>query len=268
MTDARACQLAAYGVSHRHGPRAVLTEVSFEIAAGEIMALLGPNGSGKSTLLKVLAGLLRARSGIIRFRGLETSGWSITERARYITYVGPEFRMEFPMTVREFVSLGRLCHGAGSLTRLSKVDEVAVDAALDRALCGELSGRDVHTLSGGERQLVALARALAQGARVLLLDEALSRMDLNHQARVGGLLRQLAGEDCSIILVAHDVNLAAEWSDTCLLLKEGVCLATGTIRQVLNEQNVRKLYPGADFRVGANPATGAPQVFFSTQLSV
>ena len=133
---------------------------------------------------------------------------------------------------------------------------------MERCLCGEFAGRDLHRLSGGQRQLVALARALAQGARILCLDEALSQMDLNHQALIGKLLRSLCAEGYSVILVAHDVNLASEWADSCLLMKDGARIAQGAVAKTLTESAIRTLYPGAELVLGSNPVTGAPKVFF------
>ena len=131
-----------------------------------------------------------------------------------------------------------------------------------RCFCWALRDRDLHTLSGGERQLVALARALVQGAKVFLLDESLSRMDLHHQAAIGKLLTELAAESFSILLVSHDINIASEWARTALLMKGGRRIAHGPIRDVLNEKNIRALYPSSDLVVGVNPASGAPKVFF------
>jgi iron complex transport system ATP-binding protein len=120
-------------------------------------------------------------------------------------------------------------------------------------------------LSGGERQLVALSRALVQGARVLFLDEALSRMDLHHQAAVGQLMVELAAEGYAFILVSHDINIASEWARTALMLRRGTRIAYGPIREVLTQERVLELYPGSKLVVGSNPATGAPKVFFGSK---
>lgn len=261
--------LGAYGISYAYdGKKPSVEEVSFEIEEGEVLALLGPNGCGKSTLLKAIAGILplrgTGRSGQIRFKGSDLLSQSTLSRARHVAYVGADLRIDFPITAREVVSLGRLCQGTGALGLLRSEDEQAVRAAMDRALCWNLRDRDVNSLSGGERQLVALARALAQGAKVLLLDEALSKMDLNHQALIGRMLRDLAREGYAVILVSHDVNLAAQWSRTALLMKAGKKIASGGISDVLTADRIRALYPGADLELGKHPQSGAPQVFFKT----
>lgn len=263
--------LGVYGLSFRYrSGRDVLNEVSFEIQPGDTLALLGPNGCGKSTLLKIVSGIvpLRRRNGSdgqVRFRGEDFLAEPPSWRARQIAYVGYDFRAEFPITAYEAVMLGRTSAGAGLLQRVTDQDRASVRSAMERCLCWRLQERDLHTLSGGERQLVAFARALAQGARILFLDEALSQMDLNHQAMMGRLIKSLAAEGYSIVLVAHDVNLAAEWATSCLLMKDGRKIASGSAKEVLGEANIRALYPGAELFVGANPRTGAPKVFFGTQ---
>jgi iron complex transport system ATP-binding protein len=176
-----------------------------------------------------------------------------------MTYVGADLHPEFPLTAHEAVRMGRICHGGTSS------EDPEVRKAMEMTFCWTLRDRDLHTLSGGERQLVSLARAIAQGSRILLLDEALSRMDLNHQAEIGRLLRKLAAEGLSIILVAHDVNLASEWADTAVLLKGGKTLARGKMAEVLTEATVRELYPSVALSVGKNPITGTPKIFFGAK---
>jgi iron complex transport system ATP-binding protein len=262
-----------YGVTYTYGEKTILDSVSFEMDSGEVLALLGPNGAGKSSLLKILAGILppstvgKAKISLqIRLRGEEfgtsSSKAKAHTRARLLTYVAPELRAEFPITAYETVMMGRLCHHPDLFLAFSENDRKAVETAMQRCFCWELRDRDLDTLSGGERQLVSLARAVAQEARILLLDEVLSKMDLHHQARIGKLLRELASEGKSVILVSHDVNLAAEWATTGLLLLKGNVIARGSIGSVMSEENFRRVYPGAKLHSGKNPITGAPQIFF------
>ncbi len=258
----------AYGITYQYQNGKILDEISFEMERGEILALLGPNGSGKSTLLKTIAGILsldrKECSGQIRLNGADFLSLVSVERARQIAYVGHELRAEFPLSAYETVALGRICHqGVASVSE----NESRVRWAMEQCNCWGLRDRDLHTLSGGEKQLVMLAQALAQGAKVLLIDETLSRMDLNHQIRTGKMLRNLAAEGYSFILVAHDANLACEWADSCLLLKKGKRIAHGPLKEVFTEERVRELYPGAELIVSKNPSTGAPQVFFGVKPS-
>ncbi|OFZ20609.1 MAG: hypothetical protein A2X94_11345 [Bdellovibrionales bacterium GWB1_55_8] len=260
--------LGVYGVSYRFGSKQVLDSVSFELERGDILALLGPNGSGKSTLLKAVAGIIplhRFRQpgceGVIRYLGQDFTHVSSRERASHVAYVPPDLRAEFPLSAEEAVLLGTSCHSP-STTGGSRSEEAAVRKAMELCLCWHLRTQDLHTLSGGERQLVAIARSIAQGARILFLDEALSRMDLNHQAEIGKVLKSLASDGYAIVLVAHDLNLASEWAGSALLLRAGKQVALGPINSALTEKNLRILYPGCELNVSNSPFTGAPKVFF------
>lgn len=247
----------------------VLKDFTFEVRVGELTALLGPNGCGKSTLLKLLAGVLNLSGpqsrGRILYRGEEFQNYPPALRARRVAYVGYDFKVDFPMTAFEAVMLGRTSAGSGFVQSLSSQDIELTEAAMRSALCWEWRDRNLQTLSGGERQLVALARGIAQGAKTLLLDESLSQMDLNHQFQVGGMLKELTRKQgWSIVLVSHDVNLAVELADHAVLMKSGEKIAQGSVSSVITEANLKLLYPGAELVVGANPATGTPKVFFSS----
>jgi iron complex transport system ATP-binding protein len=255
----------SYQVKHAGESRKILDEVSFEMDQGEIVALLGPNGAGKSTLLKILAGILRAEAGaVIRLRGEELISVDSQTRARAITYVGAELRAEFPVTAMEAVMMGRFCHHPLLRHKLSKEDMDRIRVAMEACRCWSFKDQDLQTLSGGEKQLVALARAIAQESKVILLDESLSKMDLDHQSTVGKLLRKLTGDGRSFILVSHDVNLAAEWSDQALLLVGGRKAAYGKLESVLTDVHFKNAYPDAEIAVGKNPFSGAPQLFFTS----
>ncbi|MCC7442866.1 MAG: ATP-binding cassette domain-containing protein [Bdellovibrionales bacterium] len=248
--------LGAYGLIHRFGPATALSEVSVELRRGELTALIGPNGSGKSTLLKVTAGILPIQGGVVKLQGKELRSMSSAARASCVTYVGGGIRPEFPLRAREAVGLGSVSRGPS--------EPAKVQWAMDACGCWGLRERDVASLSGGEQQLVMLARALVQGGRVLLLDESLSKMDLHHQTRSGELLRRLCRDDgYAVGLVAHDLNLAAEWADTALLLNGGRVAGFGPVREVLTSQSLGALYPGASLTVAPSPASGAPKVFFA-----
>ncbi len=263
-------RLGVYSLTYEYSGHRVVDEVSFELQRGEILSLLGPNGSGKSTMLKAIAGLLPLSSGAsqVRHQGVDFLSQPLARRAQQVAYVGADLRAEFPMTAHQAVTLGRSCQGGGLLTLVSKADQEAVRDAMMRCSCWEFRERDLHTLSSGERQLVALARALAQGAKTLLLDESLSRMDLHHQAAVGRLLTQLTQQNYSVIMVSHDINVASEWATKALLLKAGKRVGYGSIREMLTEQNLRALYPGSGLVVRDSPVSGAPKVFFAPTASI
>ncbi len=264
--------LGAYGLKYtytrrRSSPKTVFEDVSFELRPGEFLTLLGPNGSGKSTLMKLVAGILPMGlpgcEGQVRYRGQDFLRDRPAFRARTLAYVGYDFGSEFPVTAYEAVMLARTAAGSGFAEHISVKDREAVRWTMELCLCWDWRDQDLQTLSGGERQLVSLARALAQGAKILFLDEALSQMDLHHQAHIGKTLKGLTAQGWSVVLVSHDVNLATEWADTALLLASGGKVAQGPVRVVMSAENLKKLYPGASLVVGASPTTGAPKVFFA-----
>jgi iron complex transport system ATP-binding protein len=256
----------AYGLSCSLSGRKIVDEVSFELERGSFTALLGPNGSGKTTLLKACAGMLENRSGSVRCMGRELADAAMGELARVIAYVAPELAAEFPLTAKDAVMLGRIAGGSGLLTLSQPRDGELVREAMELCHCWELRSRNLQSLSGGERQLVTLACALAREPKVLLLDETLSRMDLNHQAALGARLRELARErGLAIVLVAHDVNLATEWADHCLLLQQGRILAAGRIESTWTTENARLLYPDSGLVVERSRISGRPKVHFAGQ---
>jgi iron complex transport system ATP-binding protein len=271
----RSSTLAIYGLSYRYrspGAPQALHEVSFELAEGEFVSLLGPNGSGKSTLMKVISGILSPAAGfadgLIKQGGEDLLRMSPGARSCRVSYIAPDLIADFPLTAREAVLMGRSVSGASPFARQTAVDNQRVEEAMKSCQCWELRDRDLRELSGGERQLVAVARALAHGARVLLVDEALSRMDLHHQALIGELLKKLCRERRhSVLLVSHDWNLATEWADRCVLLKEGRVVAEGASSVVLTTENLEKLYPKAPVWVAPHPIHGGPKVFFGKRPS-
>ena len=251
--------LSVKGLSYNYSQHTVLDKISFQLSEGEILGLIGPNGSGKSTLLKILAGMTAVPGSAIELYGKAISGYTPSERAGKITYVGAELRAEFPLTALEVVSMGALGISNSPLGHSLRDNALL---AMKRCHCDELASREIQSLSGGERQLVALARAFLQGARILLLDESLSRMDLHHQAMVGDLLKNLRVVGYSFILVSHDLNLTSEWATRCLLIKNGKAAADGAPESVLTEQIMNELYPHANLVIGKSPSTGSVKVFF------
>lgn len=241
-----------------------ITEISFEALTGEVIALLGPNGSGKSTLLKRIAGVIDPQDlprgssweGTIRYRGTDLLQLSSRERALKVAYLPADLFSEFPLRASEVVGLGALAQG-----REAAPQEITI--AMEQAGCLHLIDRHFETLSGGERQLVLLARVLVQGAAVLLLDETVSKMDLNHQRTVGELLCQLVAKDYLVIFVSHDVNLAASWSTRTIFLNEGKILIDGPTKDVYSRETFEKLYPGTPLQVTLDAESGIPRVGFS-----
>ncbi len=246
----------------------ILDDISFNMQHGEIIALFGPNGAGKSTLLKLISGILPLRgpgcSGQVQYLNQDLLSLPHALRAQKIVYVGADFKTEFPITAEESVFLGKICQKKCFLWKISQKDRDLVRWAMDICGCWHLRSRNLASLSSGERQLVALARALTQGSRILLLDEALSRMDLNHQDLIGKMLKHLAQQGWSILIVSHDVNLATEWADSGILLKKGKKVFQGKIREVMTTDKMKILYPDTHFIQGSHPITQSPKVFFGS----
>ena len=231
-----------------------LKDITFALGEGELMALIGPNGSGKTTLLKLLLGFLRPSAGRVELFDTPLPSHTPKERAKRIAYVSQHSVSSFPLTVFEFVALGRYPHA--SRFGLAGEDLAAVEEALDRTASKPLATRLFPTLSGGEQQKVLIARALAQAARIILLDEPTLHLDLNYQLQILGALKKLCVEKrVAIITVLHDLNLVSLFADKALLLKAGKPRAFGAVTEVVTESEVKDLL-GVDIKPLADTETG------------
>ncbi|MET9340988.1 ABC transporter ATP-binding protein [Nonomuraea sp. NPDC003804] len=234
------------------GERQVLAEVSMTVRRGEWLAVIGPNGAGKSTLLRAIMGLVPF-AGSVLFDGAPPG--RPRERARTVAFAPQTPALPADMTVFDYALLGRTPY-IPYLGRESRRDRDVTAAVLDRLDLAGLAGRRVENLSGGERQRVVLARALAQEAPVLLLDEPTTALDLGHQQQVLELVDQLRLADgLTVVTTLHDLSLAGQYADRLLLLAEGRAMASGAPVQVLTEELVGrhfdahvKIEPGPDGR--------------------
>ena len=251
--------LEAKNITVNYGPREAVADVSLRAAPGEIIAIIGPNGAGKSTLLRTLNASLTATSGEVLLDGTPLQSLSRRAIARRIAVVAQEADVRFPVTVMEFVLGGRYAWSSAWGWETDRDVEIA------RHILGEtelesFAARLMSELSGGERQRAVLARALATEAKVLLLDEPTANLDLAHQATMLRLVRGRCDQcESAAVVVTHDVNLAAEFSDRVLLLKTGREIAAGAPREVFNPQLLRTLF-GLEVLVDAHPITGAPRI--------
>ena len=241
LHDSVGAVLACRDVVFRRGERTVLRGVSLGLAAGEIVALLGVNGAGKSTVLRILLGLLKPDSGAVLLDGQPLERTNAREAAKRIAYVPQTHAATFPYTVEQMVSLGRIPH-AGLGRRLSGEDRQAVKLALDRVDMAHLAPRPYTALSGGERQRVLIARSLAQEARILVLDEAMTGLDYGHQMRLIGLLRELAAQGYAILSTTHHPEQALLGASRAVLLEEGKVIADGRPRDVITATSMATLY--------------------------
>lgn len=236
-----------------------LRDISLSIEAGEMVGVLGPNGSGKTTLLKLVSGILRPERGEIRLDGSDLRQLSRKSIARSVAVVPQQFHIPFAFTVDEVVTLGRLPF-VRALRGETAADKRAVATALGLVGVGHLAERRFDELSGGERQKVILAMALAQQPKLLLLDEPIVHLDICHQVEILELVRRLNIEEgLTVIAAMHDLNLASLFFDRLILLKEGQVSAEGTPAEVLTEDKVREVF-SASVRVEPHPATGVPHI--------
>jgi iron complex transport system ATP-binding protein len=246
-------------VSITLGEVAALEDVSVEAEAGEFLGIIGPNGAGKTTLLRTISGVLKPDSGSIRVDGQDIGGLSSRAVSRLVAVVPQETNLAFDFDVREIVSMGRTPYRK-RLSWGDRPDEVVVDRALAETRIEDLADRAISEVSGGERQRVLLARALAQDTPVLLLDEPTASLDINHQVRTLEMVRSLVDEGGKTVMAPiHDLNLAAHYCDRLLLLADGRRTALGPPESVLTESNLESAF-GTEAIVTNHPVTGSVYV--------
>jgi iron complex transport system ATP-binding protein len=244
--------LAAKGLVFDHpGPIRAVDGVDLELRERELLVVIGPNGSGKSTLLRLLAGLLVPQSGDVTVQGRALSSLSLSDRARLLAVV-PQALATLPeVTVERFVLSGRYSR-IGRWRGAQAGDAEAVNRALDAADVDGLGDRHLPDLSGGQRQSVLIARALAQQAEILLVDEPTASLDLNHQLAVFALLGTLSDAGRSAIVVTHDLNLASQFADRVALMDAGKLVAVGAPDEVLRPEVLAPVY-GSELHYGRMP---------------
>jgi iron complex transport system ATP-binding protein len=245
MTDV--ALVTAQALSVKLAGRLVLRDVSLSLSPGHLVALVGPNGAGKTTLLRALAGLVPA-SGVVHVRGDALSSLSLRERARRFAYLPQGHLVHWPLPARDIVALGRYPHGATDPARLTAKDAEAVLRAMQAADVMEFSERRVTELSGGERSRVALARVLAVEAPVILADEPTSSLDPRHQLDVMKTLRAAADKGALVMVVTHDLGLAARFADTVLVLSDGRLVSQGAPAEALSGQVLAEVFRISAYR--------------------
>ncbi len=232
----------AYSANPSQAPLFTLEATSFQAKPGEVVAILGPNASGKSTLLKLIAGALAPLSGRILLNGFVTHSLTPRTRAQRIAVVQQESLLLFPSRVWEFVLQGRHAHGR-SLRFESDDDVIIAKNALAQVGAADLSERSMDQISGGEKQRVILARALAQQPLLLLLDEPTLHLDIAAQVDLLHTLRRLAAENrYTVVVVTHELNLAAEYADQVVLMQRGRCLRVGPPSSIYQRELLEQVF--------------------------
>ena len=255
-TSPAALSLTAAGLAVEIDGVRLLDAVDFSATPGRVHALIGPNGAGKSTLLAALAGDRAAAAGTVHLGSTPVARQSPKALARLRAVLTQEHTVSFPFPVREIVAMGR--HPWVGSTEADHDDRV-IDAAMAATDVSHLAARTVPSLSGGERARVALARVIAQRTPVLLLDEPTAALDLKHQEDVLRLARMHAEAGATVVVVLHDLNLAAAYADDITLLRLGRVVATGAPADVLTAERIEAVY-GQPVEVLPHPRTGAPLV--------
>lgn len=243
----------------RRGKKTVLADINLQLIPGEVLGVLGPNGAGKSTLLGALCGELPASQGKVWLEERELGHWQGVQRAQRLAVLPQTSTLDFAFRVEEVVGMGRLPHQSGRVR-----DEEIIAAALEAADAGHLSGRSYLALSGGERQRVHLARVLAQlwpgqAGQTLLLDEPTSMLDPLHQHTTLQAIREFADRGAAVLVILHDLNLAARYCDRLLLLEDGRPYALDSPAMVLRPEPLKAVF-GLEVLVQPHPERGHPLI--------
>ena len=249
--------LTATDVTHAWSPGGapVLDGVSIALRPGEMVGVLGPNGAGKSTLVKVLGGVLAPTAGRVRLGDAPLDALPARARARRVAYVPQREVLPLDLPVRDYVALGR-SPWSGWTGRLNRDDLSAIDAAMDACAIAPHADRALGSLSGGEQRRCITARALAQSAGLILLDEPLASLDAHHQVALCEILRARVEQGVGVLAVFHEINLAAQVCDRVAVLRGGRLIAEGPPRDALTAAQLERVFP-CDFLAGETPA-GAP----------
>jgi len=251
--------LTLRGVGFDYGATPILRDINLTVGKGEILGILGPNGSGKSTLLGLMDGILKPKTGVVAVNGYPLGELGRGAVARRIALVAQENHFGFSFSVMQVVLMGRFPHRK-PLRWEGKRDLTVAREALAATHGFALAERSIHALSGGEKQRVLIARALAQEPQVILLDEPTSFLDLKFKREIFRLIRDLSRkQSLSVVVVSHDIDLVSQYCSRILLLNQGRIFKVGEPRQVITAANIEAVFD-CPVRVERHPVTGRPRV--------
>lgn len=258
--------LRVSGLSCGYGRKTVLRDVSFSLWSGFFCGLLGPNGSGKSTLINNLCRVFQPQGGEILLAGRSLETFSRRELATRIAVVPQDTHITFPFLVREVVAMGRNPHISGAFAKGYREDDPVVSRIMMETGIEHLQDRSITNISGGERQLVLLARALVQEPKLLLLDEPTSNLDISHSVEILRLVeKKVRGEGLAVLAIFHDLNLASIFTDYLFLLQDGQIAFQGETVEVIQKEILEEVF-ATDLCVYTPPLIGRPQVSIPTVL--
>ena len=246
-------------LNHVYGQLPVLQNISLAIDRGDFFVIIGPNGSGKTTLMKIIAGILRLQKGELQVLNRSIQSYTRKALARKVAFVQQMVSIDFPFSVLELILMGRSPHqgvlGLGDKSDMNIAKETMIFTGIDH-----LADRRLYELSGGEQQRVMIARAICQNSEIILLDEPTASLDLAHQIRIMDLMEKLRAEkNVTVVMVSHDVNLAAMYGDRLLLLNKGEITQLGDPKEVLTFQTLEQVY-GCTLLVDESPLGKTPRV--------
>ena len=239
----------------------IIKNLSLDFEKGEFCALLGPNGAGKSTLLNAIIGFLQLWNGNISVNGTGINKWQKKEIAKKIALIPQDFQLQFDYKVEDLILMGRFPY-LRKWQNYTKKDKEIVEDVLKSLDLMKFKNKLFSQLSGGEKQRVSIARALVQDTDIILMDEAFSHLDINHQLEIMQLLSEInAKHEKLIILVSHNINLASEYCNRVVMLKDGNLVAKGSPERVITPQTIAKVY-GTNLQIIKNPISGKPNLIY------
>ncbi|MDD5747132.1 MAG: ABC transporter ATP-binding protein [Candidatus Omnitrophica bacterium] len=245
-----------------------LRNISLEVRDSEIVGVIGPNGSGKTTLLRAITKVAALRQGSVIFDGIDLSAVTAHQLAHSIAVVAQDMYIPAGMTVEEFVALGRIPHQRRLQLCESRRDKEAVREAMELAGIASCAGRDVQALSGGERQLAVIAKALAQEPQLLLLDEPVVYLDIAHQVEILNCMRRLRRKkNIAVLITLHELNLAGEYCDRLVLLNRGAVQAIGRPQDILTAEMIEQVYHTRVI-IQNHPLSGKPYMIVAPEPTI